>query len=229
MLDSCSTGTFLPEDIAACLDAKGTNTKLMVKTVNGTQLHDTKALNGLSVTDLNGENRIDFPKTFTKEDISAIEVDVPAPQLAHNCNRIAVVEVGSEKPLDHHFAVQDKVKEIVTPQALIRMFELDFPERSDESAHQYSQEDKRFLEIGNKGIRRTDDGHYEIPLPFRSKDVHLPDNKEQVFQRACWLKRKLARNKKFHEDYVNFMNDIIRKGFARKVTPDRVPARSGQV
>ena len=83
MLDSCSTGTFLLEDIAACLDAKGTDTKLMVKTVNGTQLHDTKALNGLIVTDLNGENRNDLPKTFTKEDISAIEVDVPVPELAH--------------------------------------------------------------------------------------------------------------------------------------------------
>ena len=54
----------------------------MVKTVNGTQLHDAKALNGLIVTDLNGENRIDLPKTFTKEDISAIEVNVPAPELA---------------------------------------------------------------------------------------------------------------------------------------------------
>ena len=281
MVDSCRTGTFLLEDIAACLDVKGTDTKLMVKTVNGTQLHDNKALNGLIVTDLNGENRIDLPKTFTKKDISAIDVDVPAPELAHkwkhleriadcipsqlhgakaglligsncpkalepidivasenggpytintfagwaivrplnlskkdhqtvNCNRIAVVEVGSEKPLDHHFAVEDKVKEIVTPQALIRMFELDFPERSDEIAHQYSQEDKKFLEIVNKGMKRTDDGHYKISLPFRSKDVHLPDNKEQVFQKACWLKRKLAKNKKFHEDYVNFMNDIIR-------------------
>ena len=81
MLDSCSTGTFLLEDIAACLDAKGTDTKLM--TVNGTQLHDTKALNGLIVTDLNGENRIDLPRTFIKEDISAIEVDVAAAELAH--------------------------------------------------------------------------------------------------------------------------------------------------
>ena len=79
MLDSCSTGTFLLEDIAACLDA---DTKLMVKTVDGTQVHDAKALNSLIVTDLNGENRIDLPQTFTKEDISAIEVNVPAPELA---------------------------------------------------------------------------------------------------------------------------------------------------
>ena len=69
--------------------------------------------------------------------------------------------------------MEDKVKEIVTPQALIRMFELDFPERSDERAHQYSQEDKKFLEIVNKGIKRTDDGHYEIPLPFRLTAAHV--------------------------------------------------------
>ena len=54
----------------------------MVKTVNGTQLHDAKALNALIVTDLNGKNCIDLAKTFTKEEISAKEVDVPA-DLAH--------------------------------------------------------------------------------------------------------------------------------------------------
>ena len=108
------------------------------------------------------------------------------------------------------------------------MFELDFPERSDERAHQYSQEDKKFLEIVNKGIKRTDNGRYEIPLPFRSKDVHLPDNKEQVFQRTCCLKRKLAINKKFHEDFVNFMNDIIRKGFPEKCHQIAFPPGQGK-
>ena len=88
MLDSCSTDTFLLEDIAACLDAKGTDTKLMVKTVNGTQLHDAKELNGLIVTDLNGENRINLPKTFTKGDISAIEVNGPAPELVRKWKHV---------------------------------------------------------------------------------------------------------------------------------------------
>ena len=48
-------------------------------------------------------------------------------------------------------------------------------------------------------------------------------------QRACWLKKKFTRNIKFYEDYANFMNDIISKGFARKVPEDRVAAKSGQL
>ena len=300
MLDSCSTATFVLEDVAACLDVKGADTKLMVRTVNGTKLHDAKVLNGLTVTDLNGENAITLPKTYTKEDISAIEVDVQSPELTRrwknlnrvaefmpsklhgakvglligsncpkalepmdipasanggpyalktfagwaivgplhmtnteqqkvDCNRIAAFEVGSEKLLGHHFAIEDKVKEIIVPLTLNKMFELDFHERFDEKNRQYSQEDKKFLKIVHQGIRRTDDNHYEIPLPFRSDDVCFPDNREQVLQRACWLTRKFTRNSKFYEDYVNFMNDIIRKGFARKVPEDRVPAKSGQL
>ncbi|XP_068692637.1 uncharacterized protein [Montipora foliosa] len=146
-----------------------------------------------------------------------------------DCNRIAAFKVGSEKLLGHDFAIEDKVKEIIVPLALNKMFELDFHERFDEKSRQYSQEDKKFLKIVHQGIRRTDDNHYEIPLPFRSDDVCFPNNREQVLQRACWLKRKFTRNSKFYEDYVNFRNDIIRKGFARKVPEDLAPVKSGQL
>lgn len=40
MLDSCSTGTFVLEDLVTSLDVRGVDTKLMVKTVNGSTLHD---------------------------------------------------------------------------------------------------------------------------------------------------------------------------------------------
>jgi len=43
-----------------------------------------------------------------------------------NCNRVATKEVGSGRHLDHHFMVEDKVRDIVTPQVLNKMFELDF-------------------------------------------------------------------------------------------------------
>ena len=60
MLDSCSTGSFILDDIAAILKVKGVNTQLMVKPVNGTKLHDSKVLNGLVVTDLNGDHCYKF-------------------------------------------------------------------------------------------------------------------------------------------------------------------------
>ena len=142
-----------------------------------------------------------------------------------SCSRVAVKEVGSDRPFDLHFMVEDKVKEIVTPQALNKMFKLDFSERPDNKKQGHSQEDKKFLKIVSEGIQRTDDGHYEIPLPF----ICFPGNKEQVLHRAYWLKRKLKKNSAFYEDYVKFMADIITKGYARKVPPDRLNAVTNKV
>ena len=237
MLDTCSTGSFVLKDIAASLGVKGADTQLMVKTVNGTKLHDTEVLNGLVVSDLNGDNTLQLPKIFTKEDLSTCE-DVPTPELAYrwehlkriatdlptqlsdakiglligsncpkalepldvlasqdggpfaiktfagwaivgplymsnkelpmvNCNRVAAKEVGSDRHFDHHFMVEDKVREIVTPQALNKKFELDFSERTEDKGQEYSQEDKKFLQIVNQGTRRTEDNHYEMTITTR--------------------------------------------------------------
>ena len=200
----------------------------MVKTVNGPVLLDTKVLSGLIVSDINGSNSIQLGKAYTKDNIAAVEEDVPVPELARrwthleciqaelpprlpgakvglligsncpkalepveivasenggpfavktfagwaivgplhmcnkehstvSCSRVAVKEVGSDRPFDHHFMVE--VKEIVTPQALNKMFELDFSERPDDKKQGHSQEDKKFLQIVSEGIQRTDDGH----------------------------------------------------------------------
>ena len=285
MLDTCSSCIFIHEDVATTLGVEGADTKLMVKTVNGPVLLDTKVLSALIVSDLNGSNSIQLGKAYTKDDIAAVEEDVPVPELARrwthleciqaellprlpgakvglligsncpkalepvdivasenggpfavntfagwaivgplhmcnkehstvSCSRVAVKEVCSDRPFDHHFMGEDKLKEIVTPQASNKMFELDFSEKPDDKKQGQSQEEKKFLKIVSEGIQRTDDGHYEIPLPFRSRDVCFPGNKEQVLRRAYWLKRKGKKNSAFYEDYVKFMPDIITKGYA---------------
>ena len=58
-----------------------------------------------------------------------------------NCHRVAATEVGSGRHLDHHFMVESRVKEIVTPQALNKMLELDFSERMEDKEQEYSRED----------------------------------------------------------------------------------------
>ena len=97
--------------------------------------------------------------------------------------------------------VEDKVNEIINPQALNMMFELDFRVRPKEKEQEHSQEDKKFLQMVSEGIKRTDDGHYEIPLPFRFGCVSLPDNREQMLHRAYWLQRKLKRTDAFYEGH----------------------------
>lgn len=75
-----------------------------------------------------------------------------------SCCRVAAKEVGSGKHHGHHFMVETKVREMVTPQTLNKMFELDFTEQMDDKEQEYSQKDKRFFEDslpGNSALRRS--------------------------------------------------------------------------
>jgi len=70
------------------------------------------------------------------------------------------------------------------------------------------------------------DGHYEMALPLKDRGAPVPNNIPQVEQRACWLKKKLQRNKDFYNDYKCFMTNIIDKGYAHTVLVDLLDARS---
>ena len=94
-----------------------------------------------------------------------------------NCNRIAATEVGSGRHLDHHFMVESRVREIVNQQALNKMLELDFSERTENKEQEYSPEDTKCVKIVSQGICHTEDHHYEIPLPFRVDSQWFPENR----------------------------------------------------
>lgn len=118
-----------------------------------------------------------------------------------SCCRVAAKEVGSGKHHGHHFMVETKVREIVTPQTLNKMFELDFTEQMDDKEQEYSQKDKKFLKIVCQGTQHLEDLLYEIPLPLHSDDPRSPDNREQFLQRAHWLRKSLIKSEKFYADY----------------------------
>lgn len=64
---------------------------------------------------------------------------------------------------------------LVTPMDVISALESDFKDiKGDDKT--VSQEDLVFLTKLKKGIKRNDEGHYEMPLPFKQRP-HLPDNK----------------------------------------------------
>ena len=56
MLDFCSTGSFITEDIFKQLEVSGTATRVKIRTMNCPRTHYTKAVNGLVISDLNGAN-----------------------------------------------------------------------------------------------------------------------------------------------------------------------------
>jgi len=132
------------------------------------------------------------------------------------CNRIITQEVGDPESLHSKFAVSSQAKEILNPFQVKEMLELDFSERNtDEQA--LSQEDRRFLKIVTEGIYHREDGHYEMPLPLKDRNLRLPNNREMALRRLKNLKRRLASDKKYSNDYVNFMNTVIENGYAEEV------------
>ena len=94
--DSCSSGTFAAEYIRKQLGIEGTDTKVTITTKHGPRLHDTKALTGLIVSDLDGKNCIELPKTFTRNEIPASEKEIPRPELARRWQHLK--RIANEMP-----------------------------------------------------------------------------------------------------------------------------------
>ena len=86
MLDSCSQGTFMDEQLLDGLQILGKETTITVKTINGEATELTRLVEGLKVT--NGgrkthqkERWITLPKTYPRNDL-AVESDVKPSQIA---------------------------------------------------------------------------------------------------------------------------------------------------
>ena len=77
--------------------------------------------------------------------------------------------------------------------------------------------------------KKVVNGHYQTPLPFRHNDVIMPNNKEQAARRANWQKKKMLKDPKYRSDYVTFVNDVIAKGYVRKVPSGSLIPRPGKV
>lgn len=63
---------------------------------------------------------------------------------------------------------------------------------------------------------------YQIALPFRNPQIKMPNNRTPAEQRANQLSRKLKKDLKFYGDYKQFINDIIKKGYAQNVPQNKL-------
>ena len=141
------------------------------------------------------------------------------------------------EPLDPHadleglnkrscnFSVKTNVKEVINPFQVMKM---DFSEKRADRQGTLSQDDLQFLKKMEEGIRQTADGHYEMPLPFRGNTPKLPNNKPLALRRLNKLKTRMENDVKYRQDYMTFMQDIIRKGFAERVPHEQGPDDDGK-
>ncbi|XP_053389065.1 uncharacterized protein LOC128552083 [Mercenaria mercenaria] len=95
-------------------------------------------------------------------------------------------------------------------------FNLDFSERVIDDVPEHSCEDKRFLEIV-AGSARFENGHYVMNLPFKSKDIQMPNNRQVAIHRLSLLGKRFKGDAEFQGQYGDFMNKMMENGYARKV------------
>lgn len=131
--------------------------------------------------------------------------------------------VGSSNPhLDRQgnqrFVHRVAVKEIPAPSTtdVLRVLESDFNEKRYEDKDKYvSQDDVRFVQLLSDNIKQKEDGHYEMPLPFKSSSPpSLPNNKRLAAVRLQYLKKRLKANEQYSVQYKAFMDEMIIKGDA---------------
>lgn len=119
--------------------------------------------------------------------------------------------------LCHRIAVRELPP--LTPASVIRALEFDFRD-SAQCDKNISQEDIQFMQMLNSTVHQNAEGHLEMPLPFKSRP-QLPENKRLALVRLKHLKRKLDKNPKFKNDYIQFMQGLFNDGDAEKALEER--------
>ena len=124
------------------------------------------------------------------------------------------------------FSVKTKVKEIVSGDVL-KVMERDFSDFGVGDT-KYSQEDKKFVSVLSQSIH-FENGHYEMPLPFRGKDPRLPNNRAYALNRLKSLKRRLERDETYRQHYSQFMKELLKNNHAEIVPKDEMNSDRGCV
>ena len=84
-----------------------------------------------------------------------------------------------------------------------------------------SQEDTKALQRLDSETRLVN-GHYEVPMLWRYPDIHLPNNYIQAFKRFMLLVKRFHADPDLHIKYEEVVKQLIRKGYARRLTEEEV-------
>ena len=289
LLDSCSLGTFILNQLASDLAISGRKTSITIKTLNGEFISNLTALEGLKVASISEANKewLPLPRTFTRADAPVDNDDITKPSqlrkwkylenvinqltfsdhifvgllIGANCtkalelieilrskngrpyafktrlgwcvvgqnrtkrnkvswNQIPVNQADTKEVGRHFFQVKKEMKENDLPDMPKQMYNHEFTECQhlvNKDLANMSQEDLKFIEILKNGTELVG-GHYQVRLPFRKDEINLPNNRSQAEKRFACLKKRLSRNPQFKQDFVKFMDELIKKSYAREST-----------
>lgn len=110
----------------------------------------------------------------------------------------------------------------------LQQFMVDFPEGRKHDEVEMSREDHQFMDMAMESAKLMD-GHYTICLPLKNRLVNMPNNRSVAEQRARNLRLKFLRNDCFRQEYTDFMEDLLKKGYAVQLSNDELAHKEGKV
>ena len=119
-------------------------------------------------------------------------------------------------PCPNHFKVKEKYTEKEEIGADI------FRTTPEDNMLSMSQDDRRFMQIMNAGTHKNHRGNWEMPLPFRTPNIAMPNNRPLAVNRLNGLLRTFKRKPKMKEDYFQFMSKIFDRGHAVPVPQEEL-------
>ena len=97
-----------------------------------------------------------------------------------------------------------------------------FASTKDDNKVGLSREDRKFLDIMDQGMTKSESGNWEAPLPFRGDMKDIPNNRENALKRLKSTSRTLVKKPKMKEDYFKFMQKVFDNGHAEPIPPEDI-------
>ena len=105
---------------------------------------------------------------------------------------------------------------------------MEFADTQDLNNNTLSKEDQRALDIMNGSVKLTE-GHYEVALPWKKTFAKLPNNRTIAERRLKFLKKRLDKDPKVLTNYSNYVEDLVAKGYGRKVPEAQLNPKDGNI
>ncbi|XP_042236996.1 uncharacterized protein LOC121876124 [Homarus americanus] len=117
---------------------------------------------------------------------------------------------------------------ILMPKTVKLFWELGSGDTGALQSAAHSLEDKSVLRLWSETGIKTN-GHYKFPIPFCNENMEPPNNKAVAERRLDGLRRRLSKDARLRQGYVEEINKLFAEGYAESVPKCQLESHTGLV
>ncbi|XP_074641192.1 uncharacterized protein LOC141898938 [Tubulanus polymorphus] len=229
-LDPGSSISFCTSSLLKQIGGIGKKVRLNLDTMARSTMLDTQIVHCLEVRGLETEDVVFMPAVYTTEQMPVSPLHVPTEDDIRKWSHMSDVKL-PKIDAEIGLLIGNNIADAYTPFELrihTEAIDFDFPERIAEDKKQWSVEDHKFMTMMESNVK-IENGQYQLPMPWRDKNLRFPNNIRHAEKRLSNLKNKLLKNDKFRHDYNVFMDNILAKGYAEQVPNEDLRLENGRI